>query len=56
MPPFDSNPAAALIADAWKSGRQLTELPEAARPSDLAQAYDLQDPMVAAMGEPLERG
>jgi 2-keto-4-pentenoate hydratase len=50
---FDPAPAAALLADAWKSGRQIVELPEAARPTTLAQGYDVQDTLIARMGEPV---
>ena len=46
---FDPRPAAALLADAWRSGKRLKELPEAIRPKTLAEGYDLQDAMV---GEP----
>ena len=51
--PYDPAPAAALLADAFKSGRQLEALPENVRPADLEQGYLLQDAFIAATGEPV---
>ena len=49
--PFDPAPAAAILADAWRSGTLLKELPVANRPRTLAQGYDVQDRLIAALGE-----
>lgn len=49
--PFDPAPAAALLAAAWRSGEQLTELPASIRPANLAQGYAVQDRMLAALGQ-----
>ena len=48
---FDPAPAAELLLDAWRSGRQLTELPDAVRPRSMAEGYDVQDRLVAATGD-----
>lgn len=50
--PYDPAPAAALLADAWRQGRQLRELPADCRPATLAQGYDVQDRFMAAMDDP----
>ncbi len=50
---YDPRVAAATLADAWKSGRQLAELPAAARPGSLAEGYDLQEAMLAANAQPI---
>ncbi len=50
---YDPRIAAATIADAWKSGRQLQELPTTARPGSLAEGYDLQESMLAANAQPI---
>jgi 2-keto-4-pentenoate hydratase len=50
---YDPAPAAALLADAWRHGKQLRELPADCRPATLQQGYDLQDSLFAAMGGPL---
>ena len=47
---FDPKPAASLIAETWRAGAQLTELPEPMRPRTLAEGYDVQDALVASMG------
>jgi 2-keto-4-pentenoate hydratase len=46
---YDPAPAARMLAEAWRSGRQLQELPPEVRPATLAQGYDLQDAMLARM-------
>jgi 2-keto-4-pentenoate hydratase len=51
--PFDPAPAAALLADAWRSGKQIQELPEPIRPRTIAEGYDVQDRLIAALGEPV---
>lgn len=49
---FDPAPAAAMLADAWRSGALLTELPPAVRPQTLAQGYDIQDRLIADLAQP----
>jgi 2-keto-4-pentenoate hydratase len=51
--PYDPAPAARLLAESRKSGRQLEALPESSRPSNLAEGYRLQDAFIAATGEPI---
>jgi 2-keto-4-pentenoate hydratase len=53
MQRFDPAPAAALLAQAWREGKQIAELPAQARPQTLEQGYDVQDKLIAAMGEPV---
>jgi 2-keto-4-pentenoate hydratase len=48
---YDPMPAASMLAEAWKSGTQLAELPSALRPQTLSQGYDVQDKLIAALGE-----
>jgi 2-keto-4-pentenoate hydratase len=48
---YDPRPAAVLIAEAWRTGQQLQELPPEVRPTTLAQGYALQDAMLAQTGE-----
>jgi len=50
---FDPAPAAALLADAWRSGVQMHALPELLRPRTLSEGYEVQDSFVAAMGDAL---
>jgi 2-keto-4-pentenoate hydratase len=49
---FNPAPAATILADAWRSGALLKELPEAARPQTIAQGYDIQDRLIAEIGQP----
>jgi 2-keto-4-pentenoate hydratase len=49
---FDPDPAAKMLADAWRDGRQLIELPLEARPQTLDEGYDLQDAVIALLREP----
>ncbi len=49
---FDPAPAAAMLAQAWRSGALLTELPAAVRPQTLAQGYDVQDRLMADLAQP----
>lgn len=51
--PFDSAPAAALLAAHWRTGTQLTALPPEMRPRNLSEGYDVQDRFVAETGEAL---
>lgn len=48
---FDPKPAAALLADLWRSGRQTRELPPEMRPRSLEEGYDIQDALIAEIGE-----
>jgi 2-keto-4-pentenoate hydratase len=47
MAAFDAAPAAKLIVDAMRSGKRLTELPEACRPRTIPEGYDIQDGIAA---------
>jgi 2-keto-4-pentenoate hydratase len=49
--PFDPAPAASLLAAHWRNGTQLTELPPEIRPRTLHEGYDVQDRLIAEMGE-----
>ncbi|WP_018260142.1 2-keto-4-pentenoate hydratase [Methylobacterium sp. WSM2598] len=49
---FDPEPAAALLAEAWRGGRQITALPPEIRPATLAEGYAVQDRLIAVLGEP----
>src|SRR5512138_2916428 len=53
MQRFDPAPAAALLAQAWREGRQLAELPPSARPQTLEQGYEIQDRLIAEMAQPV---
>lgn len=48
---FDPAPAASLLAMHWRNGTQLTELPAEMRPRTLQEGYDVQDRLIAEMGE-----
>lgn len=48
---FDPRPAASLLAETWRAGRQLDALPEAIRPADIDQGYAVQDALLAEIGE-----
>lgn len=43
--------AAALLAEAWRSGTTLAALPESCRPKTAAEAYAVQDATARALGE-----
>ncbi|KQP72878.1 hydratase [Methylobacterium sp. Leaf113] len=47
---FDPRPAAELLRDAYRDGRPFVELPEAVRPRTMAEGYDVQDRLLAALG------
>ena len=49
---FDPKPAAAVLAQAWRSGVQLAELPLAIRPRSIDEGYAVQDALIDAMAEP----
>src|SRR5262249_3547066 len=53
MSDFDPRPAATLLAQAWREGTQLHELPPAVRPATLSQGYAVQDRLVEELGEPV---
>lgn len=50
---FDPAPAAAILADAWRSGALLAELPAAVRPSSVVEGYDVQDRLIEALRQPV---
>ena len=43
---FDPRPAAAALADAWRTGPLLTELSAPIRPRTLTEGYDFQGTVV----------
>jgi 2-keto-4-pentenoate hydratase len=45
---FDPAPAAALLTQAWREGRQLSEIPADIRPRNLSEGYALQDAFIKA--------
>jgi 2-keto-4-pentenoate hydratase len=45
---FDPAPAAALLAQAWREGRQLSEIPADIRPRNLREGYALQEAFIQA--------
>ena len=49
---FDPRPAAAALADAWRTGRLLRELPAPIRPRTLTDGYDLQDRLIELLDQP----
>ncbi|HWK46940.1 MAG TPA: fumarylacetoacetate hydrolase family protein [Stellaceae bacterium] len=49
--PLAADAAASYLAELWRSGRQVTALPPELRPSSLEEGYDIQDRLVAALGE-----
>jgi len=51
MNPTKIDETAALLADSWRAGRKIDELPERLRVADLVEAHAIQDAMVAALGE-----
>lgn len=50
--PFDPGPAASILADAWRRGVQLKELPQSTHPATLTQGYDVQDRLIELLREP----
>lgn len=48
---FSTGPAASLLATAWCSGKQLSELPAEMRPRTLSEGYAVQDDLIARLGE-----
>lgn len=51
MSAFDPHAGAATLDAAWRSGAQLGALPQAQRPSTMADGYALQDALIAAQRE-----
>ncbi len=47
---FDPDKAASILANAWRTGSLIKELPEAVRPQTMAQGYDIQDRLMEQMG------
>ena len=47
---FDPGAAATILAEAWRGGTQLTNLPEPIRPRTMAEGYDVQDRLIQRMG------
>lgn len=47
---FDPAPAGSLLAQAWRSGVQLAELPAGIRPRTLDEGYDVQDRLIEELG------
>lgn len=45
---FDPAPAAALLSQAWREGRQLSEIPADIRPRNLLEGYALQEAFIKA--------
>jgi 2-keto-4-pentenoate hydratase len=50
---FDPHPAAAMLAEAWRGGTLLAELPQALRPATMAEGYDIQDRLIVELGRPV---
>lgn len=53
MTTFDSNAAARRLAEAWRTQAWFDALPEGERPATREQAYEIQDRLAEALGEPL---
>ena len=51
--PFDPLPAARYLARAWHGPKQIAELPQAIRPANIEQGYDVQDRLVDLLGVPV---
>ena len=49
---FDPTRAAGLLADCWRQGCLIDELPMPYRPATLDEGYDVQDQLIAALGQP----
>lgn len=50
---FDPEPAALLLAQVWRGSQQIAELPQAVRPANIDQGYDIQDRLVEVLGGPV---
>lgn len=53
MTPATADTAAAWLADLWRSGRQADALPPELRPGSIDEGYDIQDRLIAILGEPV---
>ena len=51
MTPAVTDAAAAWLADLWRSGRQADALPPELRPDTIDAGYDIQDRLIAVLGE-----
>ena len=51
MTPSTADTAAAWLADLWRSGRQAEALPPELTPSSIDEGYDIQDRLIALLGE-----
>jgi 2-keto-4-pentenoate hydratase len=51
--PFDPVPAARFLADVWHGSMQVAELPQAIRPTNIEEGYDVQDRLVDLLGIPV---
>ena len=50
---FDPVPAARLLAEVWQGSKQIAELPQAMRPANIDQGYDVQDRLIELLGTPV---
>jgi 2-keto-4-pentenoate hydratase len=50
---FTPEPAARLLAEVWRGKQQIAELPQAVRPADIGQGYDIQDRLIELLGQPV---
>jgi 2-keto-4-pentenoate hydratase len=48
---FNPDPAAQLLTKVWRGSQQIAELPQAVRPADISQGYDIQDRLVQLLGQ-----
>jgi 2-keto-4-pentenoate hydratase len=48
---FDPEPGAQMLAAAWRADTQLTEFPADIRPQSIGDGYDVQDRLMALLGE-----
>ena len=48
---IDLDRAANVLAELWRSGKQATALPPELRPASVEEGYDIQDRLIAALGE-----
>ena len=50
---FDPIAAARFLFDVWRDSKQVAELPQAIRPTNIDQGYDVQDNLVDLLGAPV---
>ena len=53
MAAFNPEPAARFLAEVWRGKQQVAELPQAVRPADIGQGYDIQDRLIEFLGHPV---